>query len=147
MSVGGILFLSYLIISYIAGALISMTIILENRDPAKTVTWLLIFILLPGIGIIIYAIFGRNIRKLKMLKTQKLATNIKEKNLFDNLEDIEELVMLEQKSIANNIILSDSEDEDFAKRRVISLLLNTGIFPFTPNNNIEVYIDGYQKFE
>ena len=44
MSVGGVLFLSYLIISYIAGALISMTIILENRDPAKTMTWLLIFI-------------------------------------------------------------------------------------------------------
>ena len=53
MSVGGVLFLSYLIISYIAGALISMTIILENRDPAKTMTWLLIFILLPYIFLII----------------------------------------------------------------------------------------------
>ena len=31
MSVGDILFLSYLILSYIAGALISMNIILENR--------------------------------------------------------------------------------------------------------------------
>ena len=26
-------------------------------------------------------------------------------------------------------------------------MLNTGIFPFTTNNNIEVYIDGNQKFE
>ena len=147
MSVGGILFLSYLIISYIAGALISMNIILENRDPAKTMTWLLIFILLPGLGIVIYAIFGRNIRKRKMLKTQKLATVIKDKNLFDNLEEIEELVTLEQKSIKNKIILNDIEDEDFAKRRVINLLLNTGIFPFTTNNNIEVYVDGNQKFE
>ena len=147
MSVGGILFLSYLIISYIAGALISMNIILENRDPAKTMTWLLIFILLPGLGIVIYAIFGRNIRKRKMLKTQKLATVIKDKNLFDNLEEIEELVILEQQSIKNNIILNDIDDEDFAKRRVINLLLNTGIFPFTTNNNIEVYVDGNQKFE
>lgn len=147
MSVGGVLFLSYLIISYIAGALISMTIILENRDPAKTMTWLLIFILLPGIGIVIYAIFGRNIRKIKMLRTQKLATDIKDKNLFENLEEIEELVTLEQKSIRNNIILNDVEEEDFAKKRVISLLLNTGVFPFTTNNNIEVYTDGNQKFE
>ena len=120
MSVGGVLFLSYLIISYIAGALISMTIILENRDPAKTMTWLLIFILLPGIGIVIYAIFGRNIRKIKMLRTQKLATDIKDKNLFENLEEIEELVTLEQKSIRNNIILSDVDEEDSAKKRVIS---------------------------
>ena len=147
MSVGDILFLSYLILSYIAGALISMNIILENRDPAKTMTWLLIFILLPGIGIMIYAVFGRNIRKRKMLKTQKLATDIKDKNLFENLKEIEELVTLEQKSIKNNIILNDIESEDSAKKSVIRLLLNTGIFPFTTNNNIEVYIDGNQKFE
>ena len=147
MGVGGILFLSYLIISYIAGALISMTIILENRDPAKTMPWLLIFILLPGIGIVIYAIFGRNIRKRKMLKTQKLATNIKDKHIFENLNEIEELVTLEQKSIQSNKILSYIDDMDGIKKRVISLLLNTGVFPFTTNNNIEVYIDGTQKFE
>ena len=76
------MFLSYLIISYIAGALISMTIILENRDPSKTMTWLLIFILLPGIGLVIYAIFGRNIRKRKILKTQKLASSYKRKKLI-----------------------------------------------------------------
>ena len=147
MGVGGILFLSYLIISYIAGALISMTIILENRDPAKTMTWLLIFILLPGLGIVIYAIFGRNIRKRKMLKTQKLATNIKDKHIFENLKEIEELVTLEQKSIQNKKILSYIDDMDGIKQRVISLLLNTGVFPFTTNNNIEVYTDGTQKFE
>ena len=147
MSVGGVLFLSYLIISYIAGALISMTIILENRDPAKTMTWLLIFILLPGIGIVIYAIFGRNIRKRKMLKTQKLATIIKDTSLFENLKEIEELVTLEAKYINNDTILNNINDEDFAKKRVISLLLNTGLFPFTTNNNIEVYSDGNQKFE
>ncbi|WP_343102051.1 PLDc N-terminal domain-containing protein, partial [Romboutsia sp. MSSM.1001216sp_RTP31141st1_G3_RTP31141_220114] len=54
MSIGVFLFLSYLTISYIVGAIISMSIILENRDPARTVTWLLIFILLPGIGLVIY---------------------------------------------------------------------------------------------
>lgn len=81
----------------------------------------------------IYAIFGRNIRKIKMLRTQKLATDIKDKNLFENLEEIEELVTLEQKSIRNNIILSDVDEEDSAKKRVISLLLNTGVFPFTTN--------------
>ena len=82
-----------------------------------------------------------------MLRTQKLATDIKDKNLFENLEEIEELVTLEQKSIRNNIILSDVDEEDSAKKRVISLLLNTGVFPFTTNNNIEVYTDGNQKFE
>lgn len=146
MSIGGIIFLSLLIVSYLVGALISMTIILENRDPSKTMTWLLIFILLPGVGLIIYAIFGRNLRKRKMLKTQKLASNIKEENLFENLKEIEELVKLEKESINQNKILADSE-ENYAKKKVVSLLLNTGMFPFTTNNNVEVYRDGNEKFE
>ena len=115
MSVGGFLFLSYLIISYIAGAIISMSIILENRDPARTVTWLLIFILLPGIGLVIYAVFGKNIRKRKLFKTQKLANNIKEEKLFEDLQEIEELVQLERNSIKRNKLLNESEDE-YAKK-------------------------------
>lgn len=146
MNIGGILFLSLLILSYLIGALISMTIILENRDPSKTMTWLLIFILLPGVGLIIYAIFGRNLRKRKMLKTQKLAINIKEENLFENLKEIEELVKLEKESINQNRILCDSE-ENYARKKVISLLLNTGMFPFTTNNKVEVYKDGNEKFD
>ncbi len=146
MSVGGFLFLSYLIISYIAGAIISMSIILENRDPARTVTWLLIFILLPGIGLVIYAVFGKNMRKRKLFKTQKLANNIKEEKLFEDLQEIEELVQLERNSIKRNKLLNESEDE-YAKKRVISILLNTGMFPFTTNNKIDVYIDGNQKFD
>ena len=96
MSIGVFLFLSYLTISYIVGAIISMSIILENRDPARTVTWLLIFILLPGIGLVIYAILGRNMRKRKLFKTQKLASSIREGKIFENLERIEEIANIEQ---------------------------------------------------
>lgn len=140
-----ILFLGFLIVSYLLGAIISMTIILENRDPAKTMTWLLIFILLPGIGLVIYAVFGRNIRKIKIFKTQKLANNIKEKKLFDNLEEIEDLVRLEMESIKDEKLLDD--EDDVAKKRVISLLLNTGKFPFTVNNKVDVFENGNKKFD
>ena len=44
-----ILVLSYLVISYLAGIVLSINIILENRDPTKTMAWLLIFIVLPGV--------------------------------------------------------------------------------------------------
>ena len=146
MNIVDILFLSYLTISYIASAVIATIIILENRDPARTVTWLLIFLLLPGIGLLIYIIFGRNIRKIKIFKTQKLANDIKEAKIFENLEEIRELVNLEQYSIKNKTI-ENEELEDYPKKRVISLLLNTGIFPFTTNDNVDVYVDGIQKFD
>lgn len=141
-----IILLSYVIISYVAGIIVSINIILQNRDPAKTMAWLLIFILLPGIGLVIYAALGRNIRKRKIFKTQKLATNIKENNLFKNMEPIEELVELEQRAINGNDLIKDTYYEGI-KKKVISLLLNTGKFPFTTNNNVKVFIDGNEKFE
>lgn len=145
MSPVSILLLGYLIVSYLLGAIISMTIILENRDPAKTMTWLLIFILLPGIGLIIYGVFGRNIRKIKIFKTQKLANSIKEEKLFENLEEIEDLVRLEMDSIKGDKLLDDQDD--IAKKRVVSLLLNTGKFPFTINNRVDVFENGIKKFD
>lgn len=146
MSIGVFLFLSYLTISYIVGAIISMSIILENRDPARTVTWLLIFILFPGIGLVIYAILGRNMRKRKLFKTQKLASSIREGKVFENLERIEEIANIEQSTINTNQLLNENI-EDYSKKRVISLLLNTGKLPFTTNNKVSVYIDGNEKFK
>ena len=141
-----ILVLSYLVISYLAGIVLSINIILENRDPTKTMAWLLIFIVLPGVGLIIYCFLGRNIRKRKLFHTQKLASDIKENNLFKNMESIEELVELEQISIKNNKLLDDRNYEEI-KKKVVSLLLNTGIFPFTSNNDVKIFIDGNEKFE
>ena len=123
-----------------------MTIILENRDPSKTVTWLLIFILLPGLGLIIYAIFGRNLRKIKIFKTQELANNMKEEKLFRNLDEINNLIKLEQDTINVSKLLKDNE-EDSIKLKIISLLLNTGMFPFTTNNKVNIFVDGNEKFE
>ena len=146
MGLGLMLFLIYLAISYLVGAIISVIILLENRDPAKTMSWLLMFILFPGIGLVVYAVSGRNIRKIKLFKTQKLANTIKEKRLFNTLEKIKEVVELEIESIKQNKLLSEEEDGSSIKR-VISLLLKTGMFPFTKNNKVDVFIDGNEKFE
>lgn len=140
------LILGFLIISYISGTIVSMTILLENRDPSKTVTWLLIFILLPGIGLLIYAIFGRNLRKIKIFKTQELASNVKEQKLFQNIEEINKLIELEQDTISISKTLKDNGDNSI-RFKIINLLLNTGMFPFTTNNKVDVFIDGNEKFK
>lgn len=49
----GWLFFFYIIV-------VSFYIILENRPSTETFAWLLLFILLPVIGVIIYIFFGRN---------------------------------------------------------------------------------------
>lgn len=139
MDTKNILFLG-IIISYLIGAYILLKIILENRDPIKTITWLLIFVLFPVGGVIIYAIFGRNLRKRKLLKTKKLSNDIKE--IFENSDEINEIINIEKKEL-----IKDKIEESFIEKKLITLLLNTGKFPFTSNNKIKVFKDGNEKFK
>lgn len=134
-----------LIIFYILSVMISIKLILENRDPSKTLIWILIFMLFPVVGILIYSILGRNIRKIKMNKTYKMASNMKRENLLFNLDEMKDLAQ-GQSSMIKEGKLPHSENIDFRVLRVVSLLLNTGIFPFTINNNMQIYIDGNEKF-
>lgn len=42
-------------------------VMLENRQPAKTIAWLLVIVLLPVIGLILFYFFGQNIRKERFI--------------------------------------------------------------------------------
>ena len=134
-----------LLIFYILSIAISIKLILENRDPSKTLVWILIFMLFPGIGLVIYAVLGRNIRKIKINKTHKLASDMRREKLLYNFDEMQELAKYESKMIEHGK-LPDDNKKDSRALRVINLLLNTDIFPFTINNKVDVYIDGNEKF-
>lgn len=135
-----------LVLFYILSAIVSIKLMLENRDPSKTLIWVLIFMLFPVVGILIYAVLGRNIRKIKMKKTYKMANTMKKENLLFNLDEMKELAQGQSIMIKEGK-LPYSENIDLRVLRVVSLLLNTGIFPFTINNNVEIYVDGNEKFK
>ncbi|WP_270301706.1 cardiolipin synthase [Terrisporobacter petrolearius] len=135
-----------LVFFYILSIIISIKLILENRDPSKTLIWILIFMLFPVIGILFYAILGRNIRKIKMKKTYKMANNMKKENILFNLDEMKELAQGQSKMIKEGKLPYD-KNIDFRVLKIVSLLLNTGIFPFTINNNVEIYVDGNEKFK
>lgn len=54
MSLG--IFLVLIGLSYLVGILIAMNILLENRDPSKTLSWMMMFVLFPGFGIILLSL-------------------------------------------------------------------------------------------
>lgn len=64
----GILVAVYVII--VAGVIISL--LLDNRTPAKTMAWGLLLIFLPVIGIIIYFFFGQNVRREKYISEHSM---------------------------------------------------------------------------
>ncbi|HET7657814.1 MAG TPA: cardiolipin synthase [Bacillales bacterium] len=47
---------------------IGIVIFLENRDPSKTITWLIVLAIFPVIGFVIYMIFGHSYRKYRLFQ-------------------------------------------------------------------------------
>ena len=55
---------------------VAFTVILvvqQKGDPLKTISWLLVILLLPYVGIILYFFFGKNFRKEKIFSRKGLA--------------------------------------------------------------------------
>jgi len=42
-------------------------VVLENRQPAKTIAWLVVIIFLPVVGLIVFAFFGQDFRRKRIL--------------------------------------------------------------------------------
>ena len=51
---------------------IAFVIFFERRNPSTTMTWLLLLILLPVAGLVMYFVFGENLRKKNSKKIQKM---------------------------------------------------------------------------
>lgn len=64
------------------------TMILRKQDPVKTLSWLVVLILLPYIGIILYFFFGQNYRKKKMYSRKGVADYRLRKELSHNQAEL-----------------------------------------------------------
>ena len=52
-------------------------IFIERKDPATTWAWLMIMIIFPGIGFIIYLLLGQNFSRARLFKEKKEFDTIK----------------------------------------------------------------------
>lgn len=66
----------FLIIYSITILGIILVIITENRNPLKTLPWIVVLVLAPGVGLVIYFFFGQNLSKLRIIsrRTRKRIT-------------------------------------------------------------------------
>lgn len=132
------------VLSYFIGAIISFNILLENRDPSKTLLWVMMFFLLPGVGIFMYLLSGRNIRKHKLFKASRKNEKINKRHLFHNLEVSKNITRRQRAKIIDGELLGENWSSE--KERVVKLLLKMGKFPYTTNNKVELYKNGREKF-
>lgn len=119
---------------------IGITVSLENSSPHKTISWLLVLALLPGLGIILYVIFGGNMRKRRWGKAKaRIAA-------YMNRDDIREILnSVETAELTQNMTIDDTVF-DPADQNTMRLVLNSGISPITIHNRVDIYTDGVDKF-
>ncbi len=67
----------------------SILLIFKKQDPTKTLSWVLVMLLLPYIGFILYVFFGRNFRKEKMFSRKGAGDfRLRESIIHNALDDI-----------------------------------------------------------
>ncbi|WP_425447535.1 cardiolipin synthase [Dethiothermospora halolimnae] len=114
---------------------LGLVIFLENKNPAKTISWLLVLALIPGLGFILYLFLGQNIRKKYKFKKKK----------YNDFKHLEEIVDIEKEYLKQSRPFSDSESN--VKNRLINLLLRNSESPFTVNNKCKVLTNGNNTFD
>ena len=121
---------------YIIGILYVVVVtILENRNPVKTISWILVLLLLPVIGFIFFMFLGQNFRKEKIIARKGLKNH-------DNLSKL----ALEQAHQLSEVELSQySMFEE--RRQLITLLLNNSNAVVTSGNHVNILQNGKNTFD
>ena len=111
------------------GAIIGtiIVIILDNRNPVKTLAWILVLMFLPVVGLVFYFFFGRSQRRERMIGN-KMYNRLLNKPMAEYLaQDVSALPM--------------------AYSRLISLFRNTNqALPFD-GNRVETYTSGVSMLQ
>lgn len=113
---------------------IVFNVILENRNPVRTLAWIIVLVTVPLIGFLFYLYFGVNYRKVKMFSMKGLGDM---KWLQYMSEDQKQLI---QKSEFLD------KREPWEVRKLMTLLLNNSKALLTRYNRVEVLNNGEETF-
>lgn len=103
-----------------------LTVLMDNRQPAKTIAWVLVLLFVPVVGIVLYFFFGQNVRKMRFISQRSL----------DQLTRRSMLEFVEQRELR----LPDEY------RTQIRLFANQNMsLPFK-DNEADIYTSGYDFF-
>ncbi len=110
------------------------SVVMENRNPVRTLAWITVLVLLPFIGVIFYFFFGVNYRKIKMFSMKGLG----------DMKWLQYMSEDQKQRIKKNELLKKGEMEDV--RKLMTLLLSNSKALLTLHNRVEILNDGEETF-
>ena len=101
-------------------------VLLDNRQPAKAIAWILVLMFLPVVGIVLYIFFGQNARKERLISGQDVAEMAQH--------------LASGSTAQENPVLQGQHD------RLIRQFMKQNNALLCEGNGVEIYRDGYEHF-
>jgi len=111
-----------------------ITILGENRNPTKTLAWMLVIVFLPGLGLFIYFFFGRRFQKKKVFRKKNQGEH---QVFYDRWQR-------ERPFLEENLDQLDHTLGDLTS--AYRFLFNENISAPILTNEVKLLINGEQKF-
>jgi len=104
-----------------------LVVVLDNLDPVKTISWLLVLIFLPYVGLILYIFFGQRYRKKKIISKKSI------------------------RKIENNpaYLYEELDPKHYppACVSIIAMLRKNNLHPVFSGNSLHLYTSGRELFD
>lgn len=104
-------------------------LLLENRNPAKSLSWLLILLFIPVIGMFFYLLLGQDYRKKKIISKKSIRS------------------VIDRPFASFDINLLDTSSMNINQLNLIKMLYKNSEAAGYPSNKIDVLSDGESTFE
>lgn len=128
-------FMSSISVFYFINIILALVIIfLERKDPTATLAWVLVLLVFPGVGFILYLLLSQNFSRKKLF-TMKIYAK---KTFGDYIKFQEELFN------SGALVFNDKKVE--AYKNMIKMNLFSNKSSYTQNNDVEIFTDGKEKF-
>jgi len=112
-----------------------IVIFLERKDPTATLAWVLVLLLFPGFGFLLYLLLAQNFSR-KQLFIMKIYAK---KSFGDYIRVQRELFA------TGGLVFNDKNVESY--KDLIKMNLFYHGFSYTQNNEVTIYTDGEKKFD
>lgn len=111
-----------------------VVIIVQRRDPIKTIAWIAVILLIPLVGLVFFYFFGRSYRKKKVFFRKELS----------DFRQVEKHLSWQNKHLIHNLLQNDKEL--ISKIGAVKLLFNNSKAILTMHNKIEILQNGDETF-
>lgn len=127
--------ITLIVINYVIAISAVITVLLKNINPTRTLSYIIVLVFFPFLGLIIYYLFGQEYRKNKIFNRKNILNNKLIKNLGQELEADYQLFKREN---------SDVFDD---KIKLVKLLRKSEKSPLTISNKAQIIKNGEAKFK